>query len=776
MVQKLSSYPSDRFIRLRMIYILLIVCLLSYLFIGCTKPRIKAKPEVNLEPSQIQKKPDMSLQGDHPILIYRDNHGVPHINAESEKDLYYAMGYIHARDRGMQLLVTRILCLGQASKYLASTDEILEVDKFFRRMNFYGNAAAEILKIPGDALNLLNAYVDGVNGGFKEGIPWELKLLKYNPDPWRLEDTIALGCLTGYVSLAQGLATVERFLVELVQAGVSRPKLEALFPGLLTGLDIELIKKIKMGSRLVPEGLVWNSMIPKFMASNNWVVSGQRTKSGRAIMANDPHLEVNRLPCVWQEIVAKLKNDTQDRYIMGSTFPGMPGFMVGRTNDLAWGMTYTFADDVDSWVEECQGNTCRRGDQWIPLRERHEVIERKGKPDVTVVFYENDHGTLDYTTNDNGYFLSTKWTGQQGVGGKSFMALQKIFNAKGVKEGMDLFGQFEVSVNWVIADANGKIGYQMSGMVPARKENNKGFVPLAGWDKENDWKGFIPHHDLPRLFNPEKGFIATANNDLNHLGKAKPINTPMGPYRADRISQLLNERHNLAREDMIAIQYDVYSIQAEKFMKILRPLLPDTKQGQILSTWDLTYTPDSKGAYLFEQVYWKLIETVIGDTGGLDQGTISHLITETGIFIDFYENVDQILLSNDSVWFDGKERDAIYKNVASEALDISVYAWGEKNTIVMQHLLFGGKFPRFLGFDVGPIPVRGGRATPHQGQVYRSSDRATSFLPSYRFIVDFAFDGALTNLPGGPTDRRFSKWYTSDLDNWLNGGFKILTP
>ncbi len=771
-----NSYTSARFIKFKIIYVILIICLLNFLLTGCTEPRIKAKPEVNLEPSRIQNKPDMSLQGEYTISIYRDNHGVPHINVKSEKDLYYALGYLHARDRGLQLLVTRILCLGQASKYLASTDELLEIDKFFRRMNWRGDAAAEITKIPADVLGLANAYVDGVNGGLKEGIPWELKLLKYNPDPWKLEDSIALVRLIGYVSLAESQATIERLLVELVQAGISSKKLDALFPGLLAQLDIELIKKIKLGSRVVPDGVAWNSMIPKLMASNNWVVSGERTKSGRAIMANDPHLEVNRLPCVWQEICAKLKNDNQDRYIMGATIPGITGFVTGRTNDLAWGLTYSFTDAVDSWVEECRGNKYRRGDQWLPLIERREIIERKGKPDVEVVFYENDHGTLDYTANDNGYFLSTKWTVGQGSGAKSLVAIHKIPYAESVQEGMDLFGQLEISENWLIADAKGKIGYQMSGLVPVRQNNSRGLVPLAGWDKENDWRGFIPHNELPRLFDPEKGFIVTANNNLNHLGKTKPINMPMGPYRADRISQLLKGRNNLTREDMISIQYDVYSIQAEKFMKILRPLLPDTKQGQILRTWDLNYSPDSKGAYLFEQFYWKLIKKVLGDIGGLDQGTVSHLITQTGVFIDFYENVDRILLSKDSVWFEGKKRDAIYKDVAREALDISVYSWGKKNTIIMQHLLFGGKFPRLFGFDVGPIPIRGGRATPHQGQIYRSADRATSFLPSYRFVVDFASDGALTNLPGGPSDRRFSKWYTSDLDNWLNGGFRILTP
>jgi penicillin amidase len=776
MIPESNSYPSAEFMKFKNFYTLLTVCLINFLLMGCTGPRIKAKPEVKLEPSRIQKKPDMSLQGEYPVEIYRDNHGVPHINARSEKDFYYALGYLHARDRGMQLLVTRILCNGQAGKYLASTDDILEIDKFFRRMNWRGDAAVEISKVPSDALGLANAYVDGLNGGLKEGIPWELKLLKYNPEPWILEDSVALLRLMGYVSLAETQATVERLLVEMVQAGVSRPKLDALFPGLLARLDTELLKKIKLGSRIIPEGLAWNSLIPKLMASNNWVVSGKRTKSGKAIMANDPHMEVNRLPCVWQEICATIKNNSRNRYIMGATVPGIPGFVTGRTNDLAWGLTYSYADAVDSWVEECRGDKYRREDQWLPLRVRQEVIERKGKPDVKVVFYENDHGTLDYTAIDNGYFLSTKWAAGQESSAKSLVAMQKILYAESVQEGMDIFGQLEISENWLIADAKGEIGYQMSGLVPVRQKNGRGLVPLAGWDKENDWRGFIPSHELPRIFDPEKGFIVTANNNLNHLGKTKPINMPMGPYRADRISQLLKERIDLTREDMISIQYDVYSIQAEKFMEILRPLLPDTKQGRILRDWDLNYTHDAKGAYLFEQFYWKLIEKVFGDIGGLGQGTVSHLITETGIFIDFYENFDRILLSDESVWFEGEKRDAIYKDVAREALDIPVFSWGKKNTIIMQHLLFGGKFPRLFGFDVGPIPVRGGRATPHQGQIYRSADRTTSFIPSYRFIVDFASDGALTNLPGGPSDRRFSKWYNSDIDNWLNGGFRILTP
>ncbi len=702
------------------------------------------------------------------LRIWRDSHGVPCVEARSLEPAYWGMGYCHAMDRGMQLLLMRILGRGQASEFLDSSDATLEVDRFFRKMNWTDGAAEEAIKLGPDARKCCEAYCDGINARFAEKTPWEFKLVGYKPAPWTVEDSIVLSRVAGFVSLAQSQWEIERVLVEMVQAGVERNKLDELFPGNLSELDEELLRSVLLTERIVPAGLDWKRVIPPMTGSNNWVISGKRTASGKAMLCNDPHLEVNRLPCVWSE----LSFEIDGRRAMGATMPGLPALILGRTPELSWGATYTFMDTVDSWIEQCKNATYLKEGEWLPFRKRTEVIRRKKKPAVETTFYENDHGTLDGDPNAEGMYLATRWSGACS-GAKTLEASHRMWSATNVEKGMDHLGALETAWNWVLADSAGNIGYQMSGLMPIRREGANGFVPLEGWKKENDWQGVVSPEKLPRELNPERGFIVTANQDLNHLGDVDPINMPMGSYRADRIAEVLGSNDSCTVEDMKSLHYDVYSIHAKLFMDALGPLLTDDPNATILRDWNHCYDPDSKGAYLFERFYCALLALVIGN-GGLGAGTIDYLINESGILTDFYQNFDRILLSDGSAWFNGSTREELYSEAYKRVRDVTPMAWGESNSMTMENIFFQGKLPRFMGFDRGPIHLRGGRGTPHQGQIYRSAGRGTSFAPSYRFITEFSEGCIHSNIAGGPSDRRFSKWYASEVDAWLNGRYKKL--
>lgn len=705
------------------------------------------------------------------VSLTRDAHGIPHIIAGSLRDAYWGMGYCHALDRSLQMVLMRVLGQGRACECLEATEELLEVDRFFRRMNWHGRMEDAVADLDPETRKLLDAYCEGVNARFaKKKRTWELVMVGYRPEPWRVEDTILLSRMTGYLTLAQSQAEIERLLLEMVQAGVDDDRLEALFPGNLAGLDRELVKKVTLGDRIVPAALKWLSPAPRAMASNNWVISGKRTRSGKPIMANDPHLETNRLPPVWVEQVVELP----DGYWLGANMPGLPAPLVGRSAHLAWGATYTFADAVDSWVEHCRDGRFRRGDdEWVEFHKRTETIRRKKQPDVTVTFYENDHGVLDGDPEVEGYYLATRWAPSQS-GAATLNTSSRMWAARTVEEGMDCLGRIESSWSWVLADDAGDIGFQMSGLVPQRASGVTGFVPLPGWEAGNDWLGFVKHTDLPRAVNPAEGFLVTANQDLNALGEAAPINMPMGDYRARRIAQMLGETSQTTNEDCGRIQLDVYSIQAEEFLEVLRPLLPDTDTGRLLSNWDCRYDLDSRGAVAFEQFYALLMREVFAP--GLGQPVHRHLTDATGVFIDFYQNFDRLLLAETSPWHGGRTREEVFRAAAEGLAERVDATWGETNQITLTNIFFAGKMPRFLGFDRGPIPLRGGRATPHQGQIYQSAGRTTSFAPSLRLIADLAEETLQTSMPGGPSDRRFSKWYNSGTADWLAGRFKTLAP
>jgi len=711
----------------------------------------------------------VKIKGNVPdgVNLTRDEHGIPHIQAGDLAGAYWGMGYAHARDRAMQMGLMRLLGQGRVAECLDASDESVEIDRFFRRMNWSENTAAQVDALTPETSALVNAYCTGVNARFSETRPWEFRALGYRAEPWSVEDVLLMARMTGYLTLATSQAEIERLFVEMVQAGVDDERLGVLFPDCVSRLDRDLLGKVKLGERIVPDSVKWTVGGPRMMASNNWAVSAQHSATGHALLANDPHLEVNRLPGVWVEQVFELPDDT----VFTANMPGLAGPLVGRKDDLSWGATYAFMDAVDSWVEDCRDGGFRREDRFEPFTERREqILVKKGDP-IEAVFYENQHGVLDGDPFDDGFYLATRWAPADS-GAATLNAVTDIWTAQTVEDAQDVFGRLETAWNWVFADSSGRIGYQMSGQLPIRDEEATGFVPMPGWDPRWDWHGFVAPEDLPGVLDPAEGFIVTANNDLNHLGVANPINMPMGDYRARRIADHLSGEPvdlDLFRR----IHQDTYSLQAEEMMAILAPLLPGSRIGHRLGAWDFRYETDSLGAVLFESFYRELLVEMFAP-GGVGQPVVDHLVDATGVFIDFYRNFDRILLSPDSPWLGERDLDSVYRAAFDRVDPSEDRRWGDVNRVTLTHILLGGKLPGWAGFDVGPIEIKGGRATPHQGQIYESAGRTTSFAPSLRMMVDMGRPGTQTALAGGPSDRRFSKWYTSELERWQRGEYKDL--
>jgi penicillin G amidase len=697
------------------------------------------------------------------VELSRNKEGVVFIEATGLAELYWGMGYCHAMDRGLQMLLTRILGQGRACECLTDSEEMLGIDRFFRRMNWSGRMNGQFDSLDPETLGLVQNYCAGVNAKFKKKFPWELKLLGVEYEPWRVEDVLLMTRMIGYINLAQSQGDLERLFLEMVQAGVDNARLDSLFPGAMDEVDRDQIERLSLGERIVDDKAAWG-VLPRAMASNNWVVHGSRTVSGKPIMANDPHLEVNRLPSVWCEQVFK----TPSLSLVAATMPGIPGPLIGRSRYLAWGATYTFMDAVDSWMEDCRDGGYRRGESFVPFEVRRERIKRKKEEDVEVVFYENQHGVLDGDPAVEGLYLATRWSSSES-GALSLIAAKEMWSAQTVQEGMAASGKIETAWNWVFADSHGDIGYQMSGLMPIRPPSWSGFVPAPGWDSEYDWQGFVPVHELPRCINPKEGFIVTANQDLNHFAEVDPINAPMGAYRADRIADRLQAAQKVDVALCMAIQNDVFSLHAEEFLEFINVHLESGESP--FADWDFTYSAESTQATTFESVYHHLRRSVFGEAG-LGSNAVDTLLDETGIFTDFYDHFDRVLLDTESPWWDGLDPQTVIRGAVAKALQESPKTWGEQNSVVMRHILFGGVLPRFAGFDRGPIQLKGGRATPNQGQVFRAGGRETSFAPSIRMVSDLASSSIHTALAGGASDRRFSKWYTSDLKRWLAGEYK----
>lgn len=718
---------------------------------------------------------EIKVKGNKPpgLKISRDKNGVIHIDAKDINDVMWGSGYAHGKDRYTQLLLMRIIGQGRLCELLEDSEENLAIDSFFRRANWYANLAQEVTKLSADALTQCQHYCDGINAGFARKKYSVLRILGYSHTAWTIEDSILISRMAGYLTLAQSQTEIELFFIECIQAGINIDLLAELFPIEPTAVDLELLQKISLENTIIPKTLLWSNAIPRMMASNNWVINGSKTKSGQPLLANDPHLEVNRLPNVWCEQSLRCG----EKYLKGMGMPGLPGIVIGRNNSLSWGVTYSFMDTVDSWVEKCHQGQYELNGLLRKFNCRKEVIKRKSSADIELKFYDNDHGVLAGDPHIDGYYLATRWSGAQS-GAASLEAGLKMFDITSASEAMSVLGGVESSWNWVLADTNDNIAYQMSGLMPKRPNDWNGFLPMPGWTNDYDWQGMISPTELPRSFNPKTGFIVTANQDLNAMGNVSPINMPMGNYRANRITNVIEQDNQHTAQMSKSLQLDVHSLQAEEFLAILLPLLEQHQSTgyhyETLKRWNCDYELNALGAPVFESFYQALREQVFGSAfNGFGHDVTEHLTQETGIFIDFYQQFDRVMLNPNSTWYNDITQSNAFLNAFKSMAPVQPNTqWQEVNTISFSNILTGEKIPSFTGVCSAPIALRGGRATPNQGQIYRNDGRQTSFSATIRMVCDMNESDILTSLAGGPSDNPASKWYRNELNAWRKGEYK----
>jgi penicillin amidase len=707
------------------------------------------------------------------VFLRRDENGVPHIRAGSYQDLLFGLGWAHAYDRLVGMDLTRVIGKGAASEQLDGSAEFVEIDRFMRRYRLWADSQEEARKLKGETRELVDAYCRGANRGMEVRRPFEFRLIRHRPEPWTPADCILIVRMMGLVDLSETQGFMEKFIVQMIQNGVPLAHIRELCPYMTDEPDreyMDVIKNVKLAQPIVPPTIGW-SAVPRLESSNNWVVSGERTASGKPILCGDPHLDTARLPAIWYEVAMRC----DDFYFLGATVPGLPACALGRTEDLAWAPTYGCMDVSDYFIEEVKGGKYRRGDDWQDFIVREETLDVKGKEPVKLHYYETAHGVLDTEPAGDGYYLSYALSSER-TGARDAENMMKLPLLKTVSEAMGYFATLDFGAfNWVLADGAGNIGYQMSGGVPVRPQGVSGLLPLPGWDERFDWKGLHDREKNPRLYNPDEGYFGTANQDVNYLAGVQMLTLPMADNRARRIAQMLAARKDHTADTMEKMHYDLYANQAEEFMKVIGPLLPDTPNGRLLAGWDFVYDPDSPAPMLFESVYRELRRTVFGDCG-MGSEVVDCLLDETIIPYIFYGNFDRILLSEDSAWFGGKPRDELFRTAIEKGLDVEAVRYGGTRKVVMKNLFFGGRLPRFLGFDYGPIELPGSRSTITQGQLFTSGGRLATFSPTYKFIADFAEDHIHSVLAGGPSDRRFSKWYTSGIKDWLAGRYKSLAP
>lgn len=713
------------------------------------------------------------------VRLARTAGGVVEIEAADDRELAAGLGFAHAHDRLVQMVLMRLVGQGRLAECLRDDPPLVALDLFARTRGFTHDGDADAARLAPEARILVEAYCRGVNTYLeRHRRPLELWLAGHRPEPWTAQDTLLTIKLTTYFGLAQTQEDMEKFIISALHDGVPPAALKRLFAPHLDGLDDDLVpilRTVHLCEPLIPPAARFLAPVPRFSASNNWVVAGRRSATGRALACFDPHLEVNRLPAIWYELVGRLPGD----YRIGITMPGVPGLVMGRTRDLAFGLTYGFMDMVDYFVEEVKGGLYRKGAELRELARRREVIRRKGAPSVELTVFENEHGVLESDPGarklEDGYYLCRAWSGHRAGVAPSMNAFARLPAARTVAAAQAVVREVALSGNWLLADRAGDIAYQQSGLLPVRRHS--GLHPVPGWRSEFDWQGIVPPERLARALNPPEGFLATANDEINPAGGPLAVNLCMGDYRVSRIRELLAAPGRLTVDDMKRIQRDLHSRQAERFLALLRPCLPDTPAGRLLSDWDLRCDRDARGATLFHDLLDELRREVFGN-GVFGAAAWDAVAAETGLLCWFHHVFDRALLGGDPAWFGTEGRDALFRRVVARVLEQNpperVPPWGERRQITMTNLFFAGALPGWLGFDHGPIALEGSGSTLVQSGIFRAHGRSTTFAPSWRFVADLGTDEAHTVLAGGPSGRRASRLYLADVERWLGYEYKRL--
>jgi len=717
--------------------------------------------------------------GGRKVRIGRTTGGVAALWAEDDLGLAAALGFAHAHDRLVQMELVRLVAQGRLCECLLDDAANLEVDVFMRRLGLAAAVDADAGRLTPPARALAEAYCEGVNEGLRaRRRPFELALARYRPQPWRPQDVLLTMQIMSFVGLAQSQLDLEKMIVQALHAGVDVARLRELFAPHLDGLDGELlalIRRLRIEEGLLPPAVRWLAGLPRLVASNNWALAPSRSASGAALQCNDPHLEVNRLPAIWYEMVGH----TADDYRIGITMPGLPGLVMGRTRAVSFGFTYGFMDTFDYFVEEVSAGRCREGEEWAPLARRGERILRRKAAPLELPVFSTARGVLETgpraSAVEDGLYLARAWSNHVSGAAPTLDALVRLLRARSAASAQAAVRDVTVSCNWVLADREGHVAYQQSGPLPRRRHS--GLYPVPAWRPDLGWDGLEPSENLASTLDPPGGVIVTANEDQNQPGRPLAINVCMGPYRAQRIAELLaaREQHTLA--DMMKVQCDLYSKQGERFMTVLRPLLPPSTAADILRAWDLRYDAASQGATAFEDVYGELLAEVFG-RGCFGEDAWRVIAGETILLTDYFHLFDRVLLEGGPDWFGAEGRAALFTRVLERVLGgrdaRSVPPWRERRTITMTNVFFRGRLPRWLGFDHGPVTLEGGRATVVQGGLFRTHGRTTTFAPSWRYAADLGRDEALTVLAGGPSESRFSPHYVTDVADWLAGRYKRL--
>jgi penicillin amidase len=717
------------------------------------------------------------------VEILRDPRGVPHVRAQSLEDVFVAQGYVTAQDRLWQMDLSRRLAYGELAEIFGQRALKLDIEN--RTLGFRQTSERAAEDLDAGSRRMLEAYARGVNAfiaAHQDRLPIEFLLLRYRPRPWQERDSFAVA-----LNMAKTLNTSwdDELMRQLVCAKVGQELCVDLFPD-HSSLDRPVAESFpsppsspRRGQPAARRGIAeLDPFLEAFtptseeptveLGSNNWVVDGRHTRSGKPLLANDPHLG-HGVPSVWYMIHLKAPGLN----VSGVSLPGLPAVVIGHNQHIAWGVTNTGPDVQDLYVESLDSHNPKKylhNGQWIEATIREEIVKIRSGHNYTFPVKTTRHGPV--VAHEGNRDLALRWTALEPGGLRlPFLKINRAQNWKEFTTALrDYAGPMQ---NFVYADVEGNIGFYAAGWVPIRKQGD-GSIPSAGATDDHEWLGYIPFESLPHAYNPASGIIATANGRIVPDGYPYFITHKWAsPYRTARIYELLEAGSQLTVADMLRIQTDIRPLDDVWLARqVLAAAAKCPVQGadaqyalSVLAAWDGEARVESVAPLVCQLTRRAFGERVLKPKLG------NHLASyRWPMGSVFLENV---LANRWSRWlppgdpnFDVTLIRSLEQGVSRipqlvRTKDHTKWRWGDAIPLTFQHPLGG---LRILGrwLNVGPFPQAGTGSTVKQ--------TAPSHGVSMRMVVDFAnLDNSVQNITLGESGQVFSPHYRDQFEAWYNG-------
>jgi penicillin amidase len=713
-----------------------------------------------------------------PVNVSRDEWGVAHIYAETQDDLFFAQGFVAAQDRLWQMDLWRRAGEGKLAELLGPS--AVERDRFARLIRYRGDMKAEYESYAPDARQIIEAFVRGVNAQIelsKDRLPIEFQLTGSKPELWTPE--VCLTRVAGYVMTRNASTEVLRarlvheFGKEFVDEWIeTEPDRKIEMP---EGLDVAGIDSRILAAANAAGGPV--TFNPND-GSNNWVIDGTMSATGKPILANDPHRTI-ALPSL--RYLVHLVGPGWN--VIGAGEPALPGVAAGHNERVGFGFTIVGIDQQDLYVEEVNPvnpNEYRNRGKWGPMRVEREQIKVKGEAQPREVELKfTSHGPVIYEDKDRRRAYALRWVGNE-PGTAGYLASLTLNRVQNWKEFLKAMERWKVpSENLVYADVDGNIGWVAAGMAPIRK-GWSGLLPVPGAEGKYEWQGFLPVSELPQSFNPSKHFIATANHNILPSGYKQELGYEWAdPIRFWRISEALSSakgKFNVA--DFEKLQHDEASLPARELTAVLREakgVKPELRPFvEMLTSWNCSLGKESAVAALFEIWLTKLTPAVFKRhipeaAWRAVAGRISPLKTI------------HALKNSSPSWFGGEDarggRDSVLLTSLEEAVkeareqlgdDPSKWRWGKLHGATFTHALSTDAERRSL-FNL-PSVERGGdgnTVNSTSGPNFRQTHGA-----SFREILDISdWDRSVATSVPGQSGQPGSKHYADLLPLWAEGKY-----